>query len=136
MKTKNDETWGCEFLDVSEPKPFKLTERYPNAVWLPVGIIERITDTAYQGRVLAEGEEKIRDLAEQINREGLREPGLIIYNEVNIKLQDGNHRFLACTRHLGWDKFWVEARYKRGAITNGHAVGTVVLDVINGIGRA
>lgn len=130
------DTWGCEFLDLWEPEPFSYHGKYPHAVWLPVSFIQRITDTLYQGQISAANDEKLRTLAEDINRNGLQEPGLIIYNEVSIKLQDGNHRFLACARYLGWEKFWVESQYKRGTINNGHSVGTVVHEFIEGLSEA
>lgn len=131
---KTDETWGCEFLDTAEPEPFNVHGKYPHAVWLPASFIQRITDTVYQGQITAANQDKVHELAENINRLGLQEPGLVIYNEVNIKLQDGNHRFLA-TQLLGWDKFWVESQYKRGKIANGHAVGTVINELIEGLAK-
>ena len=111
------ENWGCEFIDVgvdAKPPPKRTLE----ALWLPVVLLKSTVDRSYQGTLKTSKRERIEALMVSIAEYGLREHGILVVGRNSTKLQDGNHRFIACER-LGWKYYPVRIKKSDSVIKTG-----------------
>jgi hypothetical protein len=104
------ESWGCEFFDdgiFGRQKPKQVQRINHDFMYIPIEIVEWATDPVYLSEISLLDEDIIQDLVNSIGSIGFLEPGKIVISSERIRLQDGNHRFLAAQR-LGIKSFPIE----------------------------
>lgn len=90
--------WGCEYVDDGlYGRPFVAATR-PDYLRVPMSLLDRIVDKPYLIDISNTDQRRLDNLALDISQNGIREPGLLIYDLTRIRLQDGNHRYLCCQR--------------------------------------
>jgi hypothetical protein len=118
-----------EFLDeLLTIQPWKPS----TIIYLPMSFIEKTLDLDYINKIQREDTAWIDELQHDIAKNNLKLPGTLTISTMKIKLQDGNHRFIACER-LGFQSFPVRTEYTDGHIRSG---GLLIQDIIEGYLRA
>lgn len=110
------ENHGCEFLDLAESVPVIYTE--PDYILLDIETVRKTLDLKYQEEIRTLHGEHISNLTEDIRLNGLKLPGILTCDSLRVKLQDGNHRFVACDS-LGYKTFPVKFQFSDGKIKSG-----------------
>jgi len=119
------DNWGCEFLDLENPVeilPVKYLE-------LPISFIEQTVDIKYLQNL---NTNKLNLLREDVKKNGVLQPGTLVYDTTKIKLQDGNHRFVV-SQQLGLKTYKVYLKESEGKInTYGLQYKNVLEDLLKG----
>lgn len=104
------DSWGCEFVDdngiTQVPDP-PLTKS--GIVYLSMIMLAEIVDNRYLKEIGTKDKRQVQALTADIARRGILYPGTLVYDDKKIRLQDGNHRYLAA-RALGLPHFPVVLR--------------------------
>ena len=116
MSVSNFENYGCEFLDFEDAAP--VYKKDTGILYFDVEFLKNAIDYNYQNEIIAKNKAYIGQLKADIAANGLKLPGVLVLSATSCKLQDGNHRFIACTQ-LGYDKFPVKLQYTDGIIKSG-----------------
>jgi hypothetical protein len=120
------EYFGCEFLDLED---YHEPTTRSSWIWLPVVLIKKTLDPKYITEISLKDAEYIGSLAADIRQRGLRKPGKLVISKNKIKLQDGNHRFLA-VENLGHMNFPVLLEFSEGAMSQGYLLQDLVKDIL------
>jgi hypothetical protein len=91
-------SWGCEFVDDGMYGTVCVSRFRDHGI--PISIVEMLVDQAYIQQIFLTDREHIDQLVSSMQVYGVKVPVSIIFDNENVRLQDGNHRFLAA-RHLG-----------------------------------
>lgn len=93
------EFWGSEFFDDGNFGKCSLRleqEEIINSIKIPMKLMDLIVDKKYIAEI--DRADQIDDLTSSISIIGLQHPGEIVYSEYGIRLQNGNHRYIALKR--------------------------------------
>lgn len=104
------ESWGCEFVEdngTTQRPDFPIVET--SIVYVSMDMLEQIVDTRYLKEIGSKDKAQVQALTVDIARRGILYPGTLVYDNKKIRLQDGNHRYLAA-RALGLRDFPVQLR--------------------------
>lgn len=130
LSVSNFDNYGCEFLDLEEYHP--VSKKDTDILFFDIGFLKNAVDYSYQNQIINNNREHIDNLKADIRSNGLKLPGILVLSATSCKLQDGNHRFIACLE-LGYEKFPVKLQYSDGNIRSG---GYKYLDFIQELFRS
>lgn len=108
--------WGCEFLDLEDYRSPDLIDN--DVLRLPMEFIAKTIDPLYTEGLKKNNLLYIQELAADIREHGIRQPGTLYISPSKIKLQDGNHRYLAADI-LKLSLFPVVIKYTDGKLNAG-----------------
>lgn len=116
LSVSNFENYGCEFLDLEDHAP--VYKKDTGILFFDVDFLRNTIDSNYQNQITTKNRNYIDQLRTDIEANGLKLPGTLVLSATSCKLQDGNHRFVACLE-LGYSKFPVKLQYSDGIIKSG-----------------
>lgn len=112
----NYENYGCEYLDLESYSP--LADPWGLSFFLSMDFVSRTVDSKYSDEISLTHKNKIEYLQKSIAQHGLTRSGILLCDSTRVKLQDGNHMFLAC-KNLGYKKFPVVIKVIDGKLNAG-----------------
>jgi hypothetical protein len=99
MKSHNnfsETNLGCEFIDDGYYGNISIvSSNVLKPIYLPMFIISKTLDRKYIAEIKTKDKQYIDELAYSIKMNGIFEPGKLTFDDTNVRLSDGNHRFLA-----------------------------------------
>ena len=130
------EYWGCEFLgedhfphrQILAPSRVKSEEK-GEYLMVSMELLALIVNTTYIKEISTRDSAQIKNLAKDIGENGILKPGTIVYDKMNVSLQDGNHRYVAA-RMLNLTEFPVVLT-KVEKIRTGKRIESIFLLLIN-----
>ena len=88
-----------------------------------------MVNNAYLKEIAIRDSAQIKNLTKDIEKNGILKPGTIVYDKMNVNLQDGNHRYIAA-RNLNLSEFPVVLqRVER--IKTGKRIESIFLVLVN-----
>lgn len=88
------DAWGCEYLDQYNNTPPPPTV-HSNTFLVPMHILASVVDVKYLKEISTKDKAQIQALTADVAQRGILEPGKLVYDNSTVRLQDGNHRYLA-----------------------------------------
>lgn len=89
------DAWGCEFVDDGYQSDNPPPPYYSNVFLMPMNILKEIVDLRYLKEIGVRDKLQIQALTADVAQRGIIEPGHLVYDDRSVRLQDGNHRYLA-----------------------------------------
>ena len=130
------EYWGCEFLGEDHfphtlvVRPTKIEhEKERDYLMISMSVLSLMVNNAYLKEIAIRDSAQIKNLTKDIEKNGILKPGTIVYDKMNVNLQDGNHRYIAA-RNLNLSEFPVVLqRVER--IKTGKRIESIFLVLVN-----
>lgn len=120
-------SWGCEFLDIEQHKEFVNIEK--SIIQIEMDFLSKTIDDLYTQSLLKNNLRYIESLSDDIRINGIKQPGILVISPTKIKLQDGNHRYLAAVK-LRLSHFPVVIQYSDGKMNAGVTLQELAKEMI------
>lgn len=122
----------CEFVDTYLYEREYCPPTSQEIVYLSLSFLKLTVDEGYITELKKNNQQRLAELKQSIIQNGLQSPGLLVYDNTRIKLQDGNHRFIICDE-LSYMSFPVKFQKSEGKIkTGGLAYKNIIEELLKG----
>lgn len=130
------EYWGCEFLG-EDYFPHTLITKLAKTedkeerdyLMISMSVLSLMVNNTYLKEIAIRDSAQIKNLTKDIEKNGILKPGIIVYDKMNVSLQDGNHRYIAA-RNLNLSEFPVVLQ-RVEKIKTGKRIESIFLVLIN-----